>query len=164
MHSLIPVLMQLFPTCRPHGKSKIIRDQRSMVKWVLDRERNSSTAKMHSMEGDKHRLSDQVGQLQSKLDRAALHRDLIVGMELQEKDPRVGGYQNGQVLYKQPPETLDERRFRIFGTHEYIGSGPYGKDGSWIQWGKPFKAPTHVEVQAFLKARDRQIAASQSRR
>jgi hypothetical protein len=40
---------------------------------------------MHSMEAEKHRLSDQVGQLQSKLDRAALHRDLIVGMELQKR-------------------------------------------------------------------------------
>ena len=60
-----------------------------MPEWVLRREterRNSWTAKMHSMEADKHRLSDQVGQLQSKLDRAALHRDLIVGMELQKKD------------------------------------------------------------------------------
>jgi hypothetical protein len=86
---------------------------------------------MHNLEADKHRLSDQVGQLQSKLDRAAFHRDLIVGMELQKKDPRVSGYQNSQVLYKQPPETptvTDERRFRIFGTHEFIGSGPYGKD------------------------------------
>ena len=36
---------------------------------------------------DKHPLSDQVGQMQSKIDRAALHRDLIVGMELQKKDP-----------------------------------------------------------------------------
>ena len=79
-------------------------------------------AKMHSMEADKHRLSDQVGQLQSKLDRAALHRDLIVGMELQKLDPRVSGYQNGKVLYKQLAETLDEVRFRIFGTHEYTGS------------------------------------------
>jgi hypothetical protein len=104
--------------------------------------------------------------MQSKLDRAALHRDLIVGMELQKKDPRVSGYQNGQVLYTQQPETPDERRLRIFGTHEYIGCGPsrYGKDGSWIQWGKPFKAPTHAEVQAFLKALDRRIAASKSRR
>jgi hypothetical protein len=57
------------------------------------------------VEADNHRLSDQVGQLQSKLDRAALHMDLIVGMELQKKDPRVSGYQNGQVLYKQPDET-----------------------------------------------------------
>ncbi len=24
-------------------------------------------------------------------------------------------------------ETPDERRFRIFGTHEFIGSGPYGR-------------------------------------
>ena len=51
-----------------------------MAKWVLRQDterRNSSTAKMHRMEADKHRLSDQVGQLQSKLDRAALHRDLI---------------------------------------------------------------------------------------
>ncbi len=40
---------------------------------------------------DKHLLSDQVGQLQSKIDRAALYRDLIVGMELQKKDPRVSG-------------------------------------------------------------------------
>ena len=72
-----------------------------MTQWVLRREterRNSETAKMHSMEADKHRLSDQVGQLQSKLDRAALHRDLIVGMELQKLDPRVSGYQNGKVL------------------------------------------------------------------
>ena len=129
-----------------------------MTEWVLRREterRNSSTAKMLSTEADKHRLSDQVGQLQSKLDRAALHRDLIVGMEL-----RVSGYQNGQVLYKQPAETPDERRLRIFGMHEFIGSGPYGKDGSWIQWGKPFKAPTHAEVRAFLKDRDRRIAAT----
>ena len=76
-----------------------------MTEWVLRREtewRNSSTAKMLSTEADKHRLSDQVGQLQSKLDRAALHRDLIVRMELQKQDPRVSGYQNGQVLYKQP--------------------------------------------------------------
>ena len=94
---------------------------------------------MHSMEADKHRLSDQVGQLQSKLDRAALHRDLIVGMELQKLDPRVSGYQNAKVLYKQPAETMEEARFRIFGTHEYIGSGPYGKDGLWIQWGKPLQ-------------------------
>ena len=80
-----------------------------MTEWVLRREterRNSETAKMHSMEADKHRLSDQVDQLQSKLDRAALHRDLIVGMELQKKDPRVSGYQNGKVLYKQPAETV----------------------------------------------------------
>jgi len=134
-----------------------------MAAWVLDRERNTSTTNINSMEAEKHRLSDQVGQIQSKLDRAALHRDLIVGMELQKMNPRVDGYQNGQVLYKQPPETPDERRFRIFGTHEYIGCGPYGKDGSWIQWGKPFKAPTHAEVQAFLKARDRRIAASKMR-
>ncbi len=60
-------------------------------------------------------------------------------------------------------ETPDERRFRIFGTHEFLGSGPYGKDGSWIQWGTPFKAPTHAKVQAFLKARERRIAASKSR-
>ncbi len=122
--------------------------------------------KMHILEEDKHCLSDQVGQMQSKLDKAALHRDLIrvVGMELQKMNPRVDGYQNGQVLYKQPPETPDERRFRIFGTHEYIGCGPYGKDGLWIQWSKPFKAPTHAEVQAFLKERDRWIAASKSRR
>ena len=163
IHSFIPVLMQLFPICRPHGRSKKLRDQRRMAAWVLDRERNTSTTNMNSMEAEKHRLSDQVGQMQSKLDRAALHRDLIVGMELQKMNPRVDGYQNGQVLYKQPPETPDERRFRIFGTHEYIGCGPYGKDGSWIQWGKPFKAPTHAEVQAFLKARDRRIAASKSR-
>jgi hypothetical protein len=57
----------------------------------------------------------------------------------------------------------NERRFRIFGTHEYIGCRPYGKDDSWIRWGKPFKAPTHAENQAFLKARDRRIAASKSR-
>jgi hypothetical protein len=44
-------------------------------------------------------------------------------MELQKKDPRVSGYQNGKVLYKQQPETPDERRFRIFGTHEFIGKG-----------------------------------------
>ncbi len=58
-------------------------------------------------------------------------------------------------------KTPYERRFRIFGTHDFIGSGPYG-DGSWIQWGKPraFKTPTHAEVQAFLKARDQRIAAS----
>jgi hypothetical protein len=77
------------------------RDRRRRTEWVLRREterRNSSTAKMHSMEADNHRLSDQVGRLQSKLDRAALHRDLIFGMELQKKDPRVSGYQNGQVL------------------------------------------------------------------
>ncbi len=86
---------------------------------------NSSTAMMHSMEADKLRLSDQVGQLQSKLDRAAFHRDLIVGMKLQKKDLRVSGYQNGQVVYKQPLETPNERRFRSFGTHEFIGSGPY---------------------------------------
>ena len=140
-----------------------------MTQWVLRREterRNSETAKMHSMEADKHRLSDQVGQLQSKLDRAALHRDLIVSMKLQKLDPRASGYQNGKVLYKQPAETLDEVRFRIFGTREYIGSGPYGnlKDGSWIQWGKPFKPPTHAEVRAFLKDRDRRLAALKSRR
>ena len=156
--------MQFFPVCRTKN-----RDRRRRTEWVLRREterRNSSTAKMHSIEADNHRLSDQVGQMQSKdskLDRAALHRDLIVGSELQKMNTRVAGYQNGQVLYKQPPETPDERRFRIFGTHEYIGCGPYGKDGSWIQWGKPFKAPTHAEVQAFLKARDRRIAASKSR-
>ena len=154
IHSFIPVLMQLFPICRSHGKSKQLRDQRRIAAWVLERESKS-------MEAEQHRLSDQVGQMQSKLDRAALHRDLIVGMELQKKDPRVSGYQNGKVLYKQPDETPDERRFRIFGTHEFIGSGPYG-DGSWIQWGKPFKAPTHAEVQAFLKARDRRIAASKA--
>ena len=71
-----------------------------MTEWVLRREterRNSATATMHSMEVDKHRLSDQVGQLQSKLDRAALHRDLIVGMEFQKKDPRVSGYQNART-------------------------------------------------------------------
>ncbi len=50
----------------------------------------------------------------------------------------------------------------MIGTHEFIGSGQYGKDGLWSQWGKPFKAPTHTEVQAFLKAWDRRIAASKS--
>ena len=48
---------------------------------LLDRQdaQHGGTAWRHSMEADKHRLSDQVGQLQSKLqvDRAALHRDLI---------------------------------------------------------------------------------------
>ena len=56
-----------------------------MAEWVLRRDterRNSSTAKMHSMDADKHRLSDQVGQLQSQLDKVALHRDLIAGTYL----------------------------------------------------------------------------------
>jgi hypothetical protein len=111
---------------------------------------------MHSMEADNHRPSDQVGhdgQLQSKFDRVAFHRDLIrliVGMELQKKDPHVSGYQNGQVLYKTPSETPDTRRFRIFGMHKFIGSGLYGKDGSWVQW-----------VQAFLKDRDRRMMPHQ---
>jgi hypothetical protein len=39
--------------------------------------------------------------MQSKLDRADLHRDLIVGMELQKMNPQVDGYRNSQVLYKQ---------------------------------------------------------------
>ena len=156
--------MQLFPVCRTKK-----RDRRRMAEWVRRREtarQISSTAKILSMEADKHRLSDQVGQLQSKLDRAALHRDLIVGMELQKQNPRVSGYQNGQVLYKQPAETPDERRFRLFATpaDEYIGSGQYGKDCSWIQWGKPLKAPTHADVRTFLKDRDRRIAALNSRR
>jgi hypothetical protein len=114
--------MQFFPVCRTKN-----RDRRRRTEWVLRREterRNSSTAKMHSMEADNHRLSDQVGQLQSKLDRAALHRDLIVGMELQKKDPRVSGYQKGQVLYKQPAEAPDERRFRIFRKLILQISGP----------------------------------------
>ncbi len=78
----------------------------------------------------------------------------------------MSGYQNGQVSYKQPAETPDEIRFRLFGVSadEFIGSGPYGKDHSWIQWGKPFKAPNHAEVCAFLKDRDRRIAALNSRR
>ena len=91
-----------------------------------------------------------------------MHRDLIVGMELQKLDPRVSGYHNGKVLYKKPAETIDEVRFRIFGTHEFIGGGPY--NGSWVQWGKPFKHPTHAEVRAFLKDRDRRITALNSRR
>jgi hypothetical protein len=95
----------------PHGKSKILRDQKRMAKWVLGREKNSSTMNMHSIQADKHRLSDQVCQLQSKLEKAAFHRDLIVRMELQKKDPQVSGYQDGQVVYRQPPETPDERRF-----------------------------------------------------
>ena len=75
---------------------------------------------------DKHRLSDQIGQVQSKIDRAALHtgRDLIVGMELQKKDPRVSGYQKGQVLYKQPAVAPEERRFRIFRKQILQISGP----------------------------------------
>jgi hypothetical protein len=64
--------MQFFPICRQHGKSKILRDQRRVAEWEHGREterRNSSTVKRHSMEAGKHLLSDQVGQLQSKLDR-----------------------------------------------------------------------------------------------
>ena len=53
-----------------------------------------------------------------------MHRDLIVGMKLQKKDPRVSGYQKGQVLYKQPAEAPDERRFRIFRTPILQISGP----------------------------------------
>ncbi len=68
---------------------------------------------------DKNRLSDQVGQVQSKIDRAALHRHLIVGMELQKKDPRVSCYQKGQILYKQPAKAPDERRFWIFRKRRY---------------------------------------------
>ena len=52
--------------------------------------RNSSTAKLQSMDAHNHRLSDQVGQLQSKLDKAAFHGDLIAGMEVDgtpEKGP-----------------------------------------------------------------------------
>ncbi len=71
---------------------------------------NPSTAKMQSMKAYNRFVLDQVSQLQSKFDKAAFHR----GMELQEKNPRVSGYQNGQVLHKQPPETPDERLFRIF--------------------------------------------------
>ncbi len=54
---------------------------------------------MHSMEADKHRLSGQVCQLQSKIDRAAWHRDLIVGMKpekgpdiVSDIDYDIGGY------------------------------------------------------------------------
>ncbi len=82
----------------------------------------------------------------------AFHRDLIVGMELQKRTSSV---------YKQPPETPDERRFQIFGAHEFIRSGPYGKDriGRLVDSvGQALKAPTHAEIQAFVKARDRQIA------
>ncbi len=34
---------------------------------------------------------------------------------------------------------LFSRHSILIGTHEFIGSRPYGKDGSWIQSGKPFK-------------------------
>ncbi len=62
------------------------------------------TAELLDREDSQHGsgLSDQVGQLQSKLDRAAFQRNLIVGMEPQKKDPQVRGYQNGPVVYKQP--------------------------------------------------------------
>jgi hypothetical protein len=32
-----------------------------------------------------------------------------------------------------------------------------GKDGSWIQWGKPSKAPNRAEVQEFTESEDRRI-------
>jgi hypothetical protein len=78
--------MQLFPVCWKKNMKKA-RDRRRMAEWVLCQDterRNSSTAKVHSMETNKHRLSDQLDQLQSKLDRAAFHRDLIVGIEIQK--------------------------------------------------------------------------------
>ncbi len=78
---ILSLLADAFPICR-HGKSKILRDQRRMTDWVLSLDtertrRNSSTVTMHSMEAHNQCLSDQVGQRQSKLDRAAFHRDLI---------------------------------------------------------------------------------------
>ena len=96
-----------------------------------------------------HILADRADQAQSQLARAILHRDLIVGAQLQKKDPRVAGFQNGEVLYKQRPETADEMHFRLFGTHEHVGPGPY--NGSWIKWGQPFRYPDHAEVHAQLQ-------------
>jgi hypothetical protein len=137
--------------------------QRRMAEWVLGREterRNSSTAKMHSMEADKHRLSDQVGQLQSNLDGAAFHRDLIVGMELQKKDPRVSGCQNDQVVYKQALKS--RRRHPTKDAFEsLVRTSSSGADRTQrTTCGFSGTSPSRLQL---LKARERRIAASKSR-
>jgi hypothetical protein len=99
--------MHLFPVCRKKEmKTRVIGGA-----WRRAWSGSRTTAELLDSEVAQHGSRQPIGQRQSKLDRAVFHRDLIVGIELQKKDPRVSGYQNGQVVYKQPPETTDERRF-----------------------------------------------------
>ena len=114
---------------------------------------------LRRMREDLHVLSDQADQARSELARAKRHMDLHIGAELQKMNSQVAGFQNGQVLYKsQRAETAKERHFRIFGTHDDVGPGPY--NGSWIEWGKPFRYPTHAEVRAYRLLRDQRDKAA----
>ena len=116
---------------------------------ALEAENRLLRRAVERMRTETHLLMDQADQARSELARTKLHRDLVIGAQLQKQNGLISGYQNGQVLYKQRPETPDQARFRVFGTLD-IGSGPF--NGSWIQWGKPFKPPTPKEVRAHHKS------------
>ena len=117
---------------------------------ALEAENRLLRRAVERMRTETHLLRDQADQARSELARTKQHRDLVIGAQLQKHNHLISGYQNGQVLYKQLPETPDQARLRVFGTSDYIGSGPF--NGSWIQWGKPFKPPTREEVRAHLKS------------
>ena len=117
---------------------------------ALEAENRLLRRAVERMRTETHLLRDQADQARSELARTKQHRDLVIGAQLQKQNGLISGYQNGQVLYKQLPETPDQARLRVFGTSDYIGSGPF--NGSWIQWGKPFKPPTPKEVRAHHKS------------
>lgn len=126
---------------------------------ALEAENRLLRRAVERMRTETHLLRDQADQARSELARTKQHRDLVIGAQLQKQNGLISGYQNGQVLYKQLPETPDQARLRVFGTSDYIGSGPF--NGSWIQWGKkPFRPPTHKEVRAHLKFKEAKPGSS----
>jgi hypothetical protein len=126
---------------------------------ALEAENRLLRRAVERMRTETHLLRDQADQARSELARTKQHRDLVIGAQLQKHNHLISGYQNGQVLYKQRPETPDQARLRVFGTSDYIGSGPF--NGSWIQWGKkPFRPLTHKEVRAHLKFKEAKPGSS----
>jgi hypothetical protein len=126
----------------------------------------------YRLESKVYQLEDELAQSKAEVARLRLHTEIRIGIELSKVSPYISGYQNGKVTYKPPARTpqqvADDTYFRLFGTHDSVGPGPYA-NCSWYDWsnpGEPKPPLTHAFVANYIKQRDaeRQAREEASRR
>jgi len=135
----------------------------------LERKVERLQAKNFRLESELFVKKDELAQAKADLAKMRVHNEIRLEIALNSVNPNVSGYRNGKIIYKPPPSKtpLIDAHFRIFGTHESVGPGPYA-NGSWYDWsnpGKPKPPLTHEFVAKYRKERAaKQKAQEEARR
>jgi len=134
----------------------------------LKRKLERFQTKIYRLESELFVKEDELAQAKADLAKTRVHNEIRLEIALNRANPNISGYRNGKIIYKPPASKtpMIDAHFRIFGTHESVGPGPYA-NCSWYDWsnpGKPKPPLTHEFVAKYRKERDAERKAQEEAR